>query len=125
MELVGTPDVDKVPEMEVDVDVAGKVFDIQKRLQTRRRVAAASGDLATKQQPLESEIDVLQVLLKGIQLYGRECRQGKVAAILGDLAVEFIQNIDAAHQTKEWTDLTVQAHRMRGVAYGIYALQSM
>lgn len=50
-----------------------------------------------------------------------------MAAILGDLAVEFVQNIDPNQATsaEEWMELMVQVHRMRGIAYGIYALQSM
>ncbi|KAI7878419.1 protein prenylyltransferase [Lichtheimia hyalospora FSU 10163] len=106
MELVGMPEIDQPVE-----DV--KVHSIQQRLRTVHD---------TK----ETEMDVIHVLLAGVELYGREQQNGHVAAHIADVAVELVKDVDEARNeknNKQWDALVAQCYRMRGSAYGLYAVQ--
>ncbi|KAI9258783.1 hypothetical protein BDA99DRAFT_514132 [Phascolomyces articulosus] len=131
MELMGLPDIDKTDENGVEttpyaeLDISARVELILSKLSSLRHIQETNTDAVTYES--ENEINVIEVLLAGIQLYGRELRNGKQAAFLGDISVELASNIDPSvcdYSMEEWTPVMVACHRMRGTAYGLYASQT-
>ena len=143
MELMGLPDIDKNDENGVEItpyaelDIAGRVELILTKLNSLRHIQETrkmkNPDVEEDEGAHsihfenENEINVIEVLLAGIQLFGRELKNGKQAAFLGDIAVELATNIDPRvcdYTMEEWVPVLVACHRMRGTSYGLYASQS-
>ncbi|KAG2222349.1 hypothetical protein INT45_009822, partial [Circinella minor] len=136
MELMGLPDIDKNDANGVEItpyaelDIPGRVELILIKLNSLRHIQETK--MKNPEEKVthfenENEINVIEVLLAGIQLFGRELRNGKQAAFLGDIAVELATNIDPRicdYTMEEWVPVMVACHRMRGTSYGLYASQT-
>lgn len=122
MELVGVPDIDKTAQdHQTDKNTAAGT---DKAVDQIRKKLAAVRKVHYKQHQYETELDIVRVLLAGVQLYGRESKTGKMATVVADIALELLLHGDENPGLckEEWI---AEAYRMRGAAYGLCATQCM
>ncbi|KAG0189345.1 hypothetical protein DFQ28_003546 [Apophysomyces sp. BC1034] len=99
IELLGLPDVDKDDEMPLSTE--------DKENQV---------NMILHRETTEDARDIIKVMLAGVDLYGHE-RQGRIAAIVADLAVSLAQR-------KSLPSLLAECYRAQGVAFGLLASQT-
>lgn len=122
LDLMGIPDFDSgivlddgSAEETINPDEKDSATDLSPPVATTKKAYRIIRRLP--EQPDESVDSVVQVILAGIQLYGHEEQNGKLAAYLSDLALDLLLQSQITAQL-------AQVYRARGSAYGLLAAQS-